>query len=76
MTCGLRSTEVRQGCVMSALLFDLTLDIVMRRTTEAETKEIKWTLFLTLNDLDFTDDLTLISHTNRHMQDKTNKFFP
>ena len=58
---------------MSALLFNFTIDWVMRRTREAETKGIKWTPFFTLNDLDFADDLALISHTHRHMQNKTDK---
>ena len=38
---------------MSALLFNLTIDWVMTRTTEAETEGIRWTPFFTLNDFDF-----------------------
>ena len=36
---------------------------------------IRWTPFFTLNDLDFADNLALISHTYRHMQDITDKLF-
>ncbi|KAL9980638.1 hypothetical protein ACROYT_G009248 [Oculina patagonica] len=64
-------TGVRQGCVMSALLFNLVIDWVMRRTTEDHPRGIRWTLFSTLEDLDFADDLALLSHTHSHMQEKT-----
>ena len=38
-------TGVRQGRVMSALLFNIVIDWVMRRTTEDKTRGIRWTLF-------------------------------
>ena len=66
-------TGVRQGCVMSAILFNLTIDWVMRRTTEDTPKGIRWSLFTSLDDLDFADDLALLSHTHQHIQDKTNR---
>ncbi|RUS86850.1 hypothetical protein EGW08_005387 [Elysia chlorotica] len=64
-------TGVRQGCVMSALLFNITIDWVMIRTTEDKSRGIRWNLFSTLEDLDFADDLALLSHTHNHMQEKT-----
>ena len=70
-------TGVRQGCVMSALLFNLVIDWVMRNTTEDEARGIRWDLFSKLEDLDFADDLALLSHTHQHIQEKTerlNKF--
>ena len=66
-------TGVRQGCVMSAILFNLAIDWVMRRTTEDTPKGIRWSLFTTLDDLDFADDLALLSHTHQHIQDKTSR---
>ena len=66
-------TGVRQGCVMSALLFNLVIDWIMRRTTEDEQRGIRWTLFSSLEDLDFADDLALLAHTHRHIQDKTTR---
>ena len=32
---------------------------------------IRWTLFSTLEGLDFMDNIVLLSHTHRHMQEKT-----
>ena len=58
---------------MSALLFNLTIDCVMRLTTADQTRGIRWTLFSTLEDQDFADDLALLSHTHRHIQEKTSR---
>lgn len=66
-------TGVRQGCVMSAILFNLVIDWVLRRTTEGSTRGIRWTLLSNLEDLDFADDLALLSHTHKHIQEKTDK---
>ena len=50
---------VRQGCTMSAILFNMTMDWVIRRTRLVT--GIRWTLFPTLEDLDFADDQALVS---------------
>ena len=63
-------TSVRQVCLMSAVLFNLVIEWVMRRTTENQPRDIRWTVFDTLEDLDFADDLALLSHTHQHMQEK------
>jgi hypothetical protein len=36
-----------------------------------DSRGIRWTLFTTLEDLDFADDLALVSHTHLHIQEKT-----
>ena len=64
---------VRQGCVMSALLFNLAIDWIMRQTTGDKNRGIRWNLFTNLEDLDFADDLALLSHTHTHIQEKTNE---
>ena len=63
--------HVKNRCVMSAFFFNLVIDRMMRHTTEDQPRGIRWTLFDTLEDLDFTDNLALLSHTYQHMQEKT-----
>ena len=65
--------DVRRRCLMLTLLLDLTIDWVMRQTTLDRPQGIRWTLFSTLQDLDFSNDLVLISHTYQHMQEKTTR---
>ena len=57
-------TSTRQGCPISALLFNLMIDWVMRQTTSDQPRGIRWTLLSTHEDLDFADDLALVSHTH------------
>ena len=66
-------TGVRQGCCMSALLFNMVIDWVMKKTTEDQPRGIRWTPFTTLEDLDFADDLAMVSHTHHHIQEKTSR---
>ena len=58
---------------MSAMLFNMTIGWVMRHKTEDQSRGIRWTLFSTLEDLDFADDLALVPHTHQHMQQKTTR---
>ena len=76
VTSYLKSTlhGVRQGCVMSTLLFTLVVDWIMRRTTEDQIRSIRWTPFSYLEDLDYPDDLALLSHTHAHILKKTQRF--
>ena len=64
-------TGVRQGCTMSASLFNLTIDWVMRQATSDRVRGIRWTLLSTLEDLSTLE--ALLSHTHHHMQDKTTR---
>ena len=67
------TTGVKQGCVMSGFLFLLAVDWVMRRTTEGQRNGIRWNFTTTLEDLDFADDIVLLSSKHQQIQDKTNR---
>ena len=53
-------------------MFLIAIDWVMRPATAQARNGIQWTPWLQLDDLDFADDLALLSHTQRQMQEKTN----
>ena len=63
-------TGVRQGYAMSSMLFNIAIDWVLCRTMEDQQRGIRWTPFTILEDLDFADDLALLSHTRQHIQEK------
>ena len=60
-------TGVRQGCVMSTFLFNVVVDWIMHRITEDQVRGIRWTPFSYLEDLDYADDIALLSHTHTHI---------
>ena len=66
-------TGVKQGCNMSGFLFLLAMDWIMRRTTDENHTGIRWKFTSKLEDLDFADDIALLSSTKQHMQNKSEK---
>ena len=54
-------TGVKQGCVMSGFLFLLAIDWIMRKTTAEKSRGIRWDLITPLDDLEFADDIVLLS---------------
>ena len=46
---------VRQGCILSPILFLIVIDWVKRQTTADKKRDIQWTMFSNLEDLDFAD---------------------
>ena len=64
---------VRQGCVISPLLFLVAIDWVMKRATADKARGITWKAFTCLEDEDFADDIALISHSQKDMQEKTSR---
>ena len=60
---------------MSGLLFIVAVDWVMSRATEDGRRGIRWTPFTQLEDLDYADDIALLSHTERHIQEKTDRLW-
>ena len=51
---------------MSGFLFLIVIDWVMCRVTDREMHGIQWGLNERLEDLDFADDIVLLSHTQKH----------
>lgn len=64
-------TGEKQGCLLSPFLFLLAIDWIMRKTTENRWHGIQWSLWTQLDDLNFAEDLALLSHSQQQMQDKT-----
>ncbi|KAH9595475.1 F-BAR domain only protein 2, variant 2 [Schistosoma haematobium] len=47
------------------------IDWIMKISTSEEKHGIQWTAYMQLDDLDFADDLTLLSHTHEQIQGRT-----
>ena len=63
---------VKQGCNMSGFVFLLIIDWIMRKTTACNNTGIRWKMTTKLEDLDFADDIALLSSNKEQMQDKLN----
>jgi hypothetical protein len=63
-------TGIKQGCCMSGFLFLRVVDWVKRKTTRHGNTGIRWKFNSFLEDLDFADDLALISSKREHIQTK------
>ncbi len=64
------TTGVRQGCILSPILFLITIDWVLRQANQ-NTRGIRWTQDGELHDLDFADDLALLAEILEQLQIKT-----
>ncbi len=64
---------VRQGCIISPIRFLVAIDWITTNTTADRSRGIQWTLFSQLEDLDFADDLALLSTNQYDMQVKTDR---
>ncbi|VDP29476.1 unnamed protein product [Schistosoma margrebowiei] len=65
-------TGVRQGCLLSPFVFLLVIDWIMKTSTSEGKHGIQWKSRTQLDDLDFADDLALLSQTQQQMLEKTN----
>ncbi|VDP69350.1 unnamed protein product [Schistosoma mattheei] len=50
----------------------MVIDWIMKMSTSEGKHGIQWTYRMELDDLDFADDLTRLSHTQQQMNEKTN----
>ena len=57
--------------MLSPFLFILAIDWIMKTETIGKRDGIQWKMLTQLDDLDFADDLALMYHSHRQMQDKT-----
>ena len=60
---------VKQGCVLSPLLFNICLDHVMKKINDTASG-IRWGMVSRLGDLEYADDICLISQSVRAMAHK------
>ena len=57
-------TGVKQGCLLSPFLFLLCIDWIMVQSTHNKRTGIQWSLTEHLEDLDFADDIALLSRSH------------
>ena len=62
---------VRQECLLFPVMFQVTMDWVMKTSTTHGLNGIQWTLWKQLDDLDYADGLALLLQTRYQMQEKT-----
>ena len=63
-------TGVKQGCNLWGLLFLLVIDWIMRKTVRNGKNGIRWKFTTKLDDIDYADDLALISSIKKQLQKK------
>ncbi|XP_076443967.1 uncharacterized protein LOC143282252 [Babylonia areolata] len=66
-------TGVRQGCLLSPTIFLMVVDWIMRQSTAGQKTGVQWTFTKQLEDLDIADDISLLSHTKQHAQEKLDR---
>jgi len=64
---------VKQGCVLSPLLFNIVSDTALSKANDTQ-RGIRWTLTVRLEDLDYADDIRLLAHTFNFIRTKPQRF--
>lgn len=63
-------TGVKQGCLLSPIIFLMVLDRIMKRVNENKRRGIRWNMTGRLEDIDYADDLCLLSHNIGDLKSK------
>ena len=63
-------TGVKQGDVMSGFIFLIVIDWIMKNVTERNNTGIRWKFMEKLEDLDFADDIALLSSRGEYSSGK------
>jgi hypothetical protein len=64
------NTGVRQGCILSPIIYLIVMDNVMNKVMLAKKRGINWGVSQQLEDLLFADDICLLSHNFNKMHMK------
>ena len=64
------TTGVRQGCLLSPMIFPLVVDWVLNQTMD-QPRSLQWTFAKTQED--FADDIGLLFHYFKHIQEKSQR---
>ncbi|KAI8518909.1 hypothetical protein Bbelb_021660 [Branchiostoma belcheri] len=67
------SSTSSQGCILCPFLFLIRIDFVLRKITGDGKEGIRWREESRLADLDFADDIVLLSENNQGLQHLTKK---
>ena len=66
-------TGVKRGDAMSGFIFLIVIDWIMKNVTKRNNTGIRWKFMIKLEDLDFADDIALLSSNFHHMHTKVTK---